>query len=123
MNPEKLKETRMKIAYNLMQGLVAYQGDMNISGLIASDVEWAYKVADEVLKQGGYDEATIKDEEIRKLEEQVARSEFTAALARGNKDSLHEIVGTKELDYSNLSQGEQQRIVEIRKTYGIRDEQ
>ena len=113
----------MKIAYNLLQGLVAYQGDMNGSVFIASDVEWAYKVADEVLKQGGYDEATIKDEEIRKLEEQVARSEFTAALARGNKDSLHEIVGTKELDYSNLSQGEQQRIVEIRKTYGIRDEE
>jgi len=123
MNAEKLKETRMKIAYNLLQGLVAYQGDMNGSVFIASDVEWAYKVADEVLKQGGYDEATIKDEEIRKLEEQVARSEFTAALARGNKDSLHEIVGTKELDYSNLSQGEQQRIVEIRKTYGIRDEE
>lgn len=123
MNAEKIKETRMKIAYNLMQGLVAYQGDMNISGLIASDVEWAYRVADEVLKQGGYDEATVKDEEIRKLEEQVARSEFSAALARGNKDSLHKIVGTRELDYSNLSQGEQQRIVEIRKTYGIREEE
>lgn len=123
MNAEKIKETRMKIAYNLLQGLVAYQGDMNGSVFIASDVEWAYKVADEVLKQGGYDEATIKDEEIRKLEEQVARSEFSAALARGNKDSLHEIVGTKEIDYSNLSQGEQQRIVEIRKTYGIRDEE
>ena len=93
MNAEKLKETRMKIAYNLLQGLVAYQGDMNGSVFIASDVEWAYKVADEVLKQGGYDEATIKDEEIRKLEEQVARSEFTAALARGNREgnSMNEV--------------------------------
>ena len=83
----------MKIAYNLLQGLVAYQGDMNGSVFIASDVEWAYKVADEVLKQGGYDEATIKDEEIRKLEEQVARSEFTAALARGNREgnSMNEV--------------------------------
>ena len=65
-----------------------------------------------------------RDEEIRKLEEQVARSEFSAALARGNKDSLPvEIVGTRELDYYSLSQGEKQRIVEIRKTYGIRDEE
>ena len=122
MNAEKLKETRMKIAYNLLQGLAAHEGD-SAEPYIITSVEWAYEVADEVLKQGGYDEATIKDEEIRKLEEQVARSEFTAALARGNKDSLHEIVGTKELDYSSLSQGEQQRIVEIRKTYGIRDEE
>lgn len=122
MNAEKLKETRMKIAYNLLQGLAAHEGDIPDQH-IPANVKWAYKVADEVLKQGGYDEATIKDEEIRKLEEQVARSEFNAALARGNKDSLHKIVGTKELDYSNLSQGEQQRIVEIRKTYGIRDEE
>lgn len=123
MNAEKLKETRMKIAYNLLQGLVASEGYDYAYNNTTIDVKWVYKVADEVLKQGGYDEATIKDEEIRKLEEQVARSEFTAALARGNKDSLHEIVGTKELDYSNLSQGEKQRIVEIRKTYGIREEE
>jgi hypothetical protein len=116
MNAEKLKETRMKIATNLLQGLAAYGGDTN--------VEWAYKVADEVLKQGGYDEAKTKNEELRKLEQRVAESEFKARLARGNKDSLHVgIVGTKELDYSSLSQGEQQRIVEIRKTYGIRDEE
>lgn len=115
----------MKIAYNLLQGLAAYEGGRWYDKVedTSLNVRWAYKIADEVLKQGGYDEATIKDEEIRKLEEQVARSEFSAALARGNKDSLHEIVGTKELDYSNLSQGEQQRIVEIRKTYGIRDEE
>jgi len=123
MNAEKLKETRMKIAYNLLQGLVAHEGYDYKPHNTTIDVKWAYKIADEVLKQGGYDEATIKDEEIRKLEEQVGISEFTAALARGNKDSLHEIVGTKELDYSNLSQGEQQRIVEIRKTYGIREEE
>lgn len=44
-------------------------------------------------EQGGYDEATIKDEEIRKLEEQVARSEFTAALARINREgnSMNEV--------------------------------
>lgn len=122
MNAEKIKETRMKIAYNILQGLVAHEGASD-KPYIINNVGWAYKIADEVLKQGGYDEATIKDEELRKLEEQVARSEFNAALARGNKDSLHEIVGTKELDYSNLSQSEQQRIVEIRKTYGIRDEE
>lgn len=92
MNAEKLKETRMKIAYNLLQGLAAHEGD-SAEPYIINNVEWAYQVADEVLKQGGYDEATIKDEEIRKLEEQVARSEFTAALARGNREgnSMYEV--------------------------------
>lgn len=123
MNAEKLKETRMKIATNLLQGLAAIEGATSGDRVI-NNVIWAYKVADEVLKQGGYDEAKTKNEELRKLEQRVAESEFKARLARGNKDSLHVgIVGTKELDYSSLSQGEQQRIVEIRKTYGIRDEE
>lgn len=113
----------MKIAYNLLQGLAAHEGDTSIE-YIPTNVEWAYQVADEVLKQGGYDEVKAKNEELRKLEQRVAESEFKARLARGNKDSLRVgIVGTKELDYSSLSQGEQQRIVEIRKTYGIRDEE
>jgi len=113
----------MKIATNLLQGLAAIEGATSGDRVI-NNVIWAYKVADEVLKQGGYDEAKTKNEELRKLEQRVAESEFKARLARGNKDSLHVgIVGTKELDYSSLSQGEQQRIVEIRKTYGIRDEE
>lgn len=55
MNAEKLKETRMKIAYNLLQGLAAHEGDIHYE-FITSNVRWAYQVADEVLKQGGYDE-------------------------------------------------------------------
>ena len=85
MNAEQLKKERMRIAYNLLQGLTAYQGCSSESYTITS-VEWAYQVADEVLKQGGYGEATIKDKKIRKLEKQVARSKFSAALARGNID-------------------------------------
>ncbi|CAB4169089.1 hypothetical protein UFOVP1516_4 [uncultured Caudovirales phage] len=53
MNAEKLKETRMKIAYNLLQGLAAHEGDLH-DDAIKWNVEWAYKVADEVLEQGGY---------------------------------------------------------------------
>ena len=54
MTSEKLKETRMKIAYNLLQGLAGHEGD-TANNYIADNVEWAYSVADEVLKQGGYD--------------------------------------------------------------------
>lgn len=52
MNDEQLKKERMKIAYNLLQGLAAFEGD-NIYA-VETNVRWAYKVADEVLKQGGY---------------------------------------------------------------------
>jgi hypothetical protein len=54
MTSEELKKTRMKIAYNLLQGLAGYEGDTS-DNYIANNVEWAYTVADEVLKQGGYD--------------------------------------------------------------------
>ena len=53
MNYEKLKKTRMKIAYNIIQGLVAHQGDEHLN-FMKKDVEYAYKYADEILKQGGY---------------------------------------------------------------------
>ena len=55
MNEEKLKETRMKIAYNVIQGLAA---DGVLDGtfeLIPVTVLYAYQIADEILKQGGYD--------------------------------------------------------------------
>lgn len=54
MNAEQLKKERMKIAYNLLQGLAGHEGDTD-SKYIADNVEWAYCVADEVLKQGGYE--------------------------------------------------------------------
>jgi hypothetical protein len=54
MTPEKLKETRMKIAYNIMQGFAASSSRFN-SPNVAEEVEFAYEIADEVLKQGGYD--------------------------------------------------------------------
>jgi len=77
----------MKIAYNLLQGLAAHEGDLHDEA-IKFNVIWAYKVADEVLKQGGYDEAKTKNEELRKLEQRVAESEFKARLARGNKEGM-----------------------------------
>jgi len=52
MTEEKLKETRMKIAYNLLQGWAA--GGIAIEDYKEEYVGYAYKVADEVLKQGGY---------------------------------------------------------------------
>jgi hypothetical protein len=51
MNAEQLKKERMRIAYNLLQGLVAKEGQFNYT---ATMVEWAYAVAEEVLEQGGY---------------------------------------------------------------------
>jgi hypothetical protein len=53
MTPEKLKETRMKIAYNVIQGIVAYDGTIAPEAL-ELNVYIAYEIADEVLKQGGY---------------------------------------------------------------------
>jgi len=52
MTPEKLKETRMKIAYNIIQGLAA-SGKLDMDYYKAA-VRNSYEVADEVLKQGGY---------------------------------------------------------------------
>lgn len=54
MADEELYKIRMMIATNLLQGLVAskdYNYDYNNTTI---DVKWAYKVADEILKQGGY---------------------------------------------------------------------
>jgi hypothetical protein len=53
MSPEKLKETRMKIAYNVIQGMVAYNGVFDPEA-VEFEVYIAYQIADEVLKQGGY---------------------------------------------------------------------
>jgi len=53
MTYEKLKETRMKIAYNIMQGFAASGNDFD-EDLFEKEVEFAYKIADEVLKQGRY---------------------------------------------------------------------
>lgn len=54
MNYEKLKETRMKIAYNVIQGLVAHEGYDVSPDKIKEDTKYAYWYADEILKQGGY---------------------------------------------------------------------
>lgn len=54
MNEEKLKETRMKIAYNILQGWAA-SGDLSTNKFKQDIVADAYEIADEVLKQGGYD--------------------------------------------------------------------
>jgi len=53
MNAEQLKKERMRIAYNLLQGLAGHEGD-TANNYIVNNVEWAYSVADEVLEQGGY---------------------------------------------------------------------
>lgn len=53
MTPEKLKETRMKIAYNVIQGMVAYSGVFDPEA-VEFEVHIAYEIANEVLKQGGY---------------------------------------------------------------------
>jgi hypothetical protein len=53
MTSEKLKETRMKIAYNIIQGLTAARAD-TFNWSTETMVSYAYEVADEVLKQGGY---------------------------------------------------------------------
>lgn len=53
MTSEKLKETRMKIAYNIMQGFAASGNDFD-EDFFEKEVEFAYKLADEILKQGGY---------------------------------------------------------------------
>jgi hypothetical protein len=53
MTSEKLKETRMKIAYNIIQGMVAYHGIFEPEAMELK-VYIAYEIADEVLKQGGY---------------------------------------------------------------------
>jgi hypothetical protein len=51
MTSEKLKETRMKIAYNVIQSLMPDSENWKSNAIM---VEYAYKVADEILKQGGY---------------------------------------------------------------------
>ncbi len=53
MNAEQLKKERMKIAYNLLQGLAAHEGTTHFD-YISDNVSWAYQVADQVLEQGGY---------------------------------------------------------------------
>jgi hypothetical protein len=53
MSPEKLKETRMKIAYNIIQGYAAHEGVCEPEAVNLL-VHIAYEIADEVLKQGGY---------------------------------------------------------------------
>jgi len=50
MSPEKLKETRMKIAYNVIQGMMPDLEHWSNESL----VKYAYSLADEILKQGGY---------------------------------------------------------------------
>ena len=53
MTAEQLKKERMRIAYNLLQGLAAHEGDTS-EPYITNNVEWTYQVADQVLEQGGY---------------------------------------------------------------------
>lgn len=53
MSNEEFKKERMKIAYNLLQGLAAHEGTTHFD-YISDNVSWAYQVADQVLEQGGY---------------------------------------------------------------------
>jgi hypothetical protein len=49
---EKIKEERLKIATKVIGGLIANEGDSHRH--IVQNVTFAYEVADEMLKQGGY---------------------------------------------------------------------
>ena len=54
LSPAKLKETRMKIAYNIIQGFAAALS-LKDDTYMEFYVKKAYSIADEILKQGGYD--------------------------------------------------------------------
>lgn len=53
MTEEKLAELRVKIAYNVVQGIMA-AGDYDEWLSSAAIVEYAYEIADEILRQGDY---------------------------------------------------------------------